>query len=131
MSYKNITNNVVEDESKPKEFVCDKCNKCKGKYFIHMDIDNKDKYICSYICSKDMHETYGKKYWDNVVNIEDFQHPRPLFNPLEEREKFSLEYDYVNEDRNQFIEALYEEDERVFYLEQEYKQYSSSDYDSE
>ena len=54
-----------------------------------MNINNKDKYICSYICSKDMHETYGKEYWNNVVNIEDFQHLRPL-QPRPLRKKKSL-----------------------------------------
>ena len=107
-------------------FKCDKCGECKTKYFIHMDINKKDKYICSYLCSKDMHINYGKSYWDNVVNIEDFQHPRPLQIKQEYKETFKVEYDHINDDRNVFIQSLEDEDKRVEKLEKEYE-YDSSE----
>ena len=59
-----LTGDVGEDIQYQREYACDKCCNNSKSYFIHMNIDNKDKYICSYICSKDMHETYGKDYWD-------------------------------------------------------------------
>jgi len=107
-------------------FKCDKCGECKAKYFIHMNIDNSDKYICSYLCSKDMHINYGKNYWDNLVNIEDFQHPRPLQIKNESMDKFKVVHDPINNDRNEFIQSLEEEDKRVEALEKDYE-YNSSD----
>ena len=107
-------------------FKCDRCGECKNKFFIHMDINKKDKYICTYLCSKDMHINYGKDYWDNVVNIEDFQHPRPLQIKQEYKETFKVEYDHINDDRNVFIQSLEDEDKRVEKLEKEYE-YDSSE----
>ena len=133
MSYKNITNNdIVEDECSNK-FMCSECNNRTDKYFIHMNIDNVDKYVCSYLCCKGLDEKYGEDHMRYVVNIEDFQHLRPL-KPCGYKEKkkyFSLEYDYINNDRNEFIESLYLEDERINKLEEEYSYISSSDSDNE
>ena len=91
-----------------------------------MNIDSSDKYICSYLCSKDMHIHYGKNYWDNLVNIEDFQHPRPLQIKNENMGKFKIVHDPINNDRNEFIQSLEYEDKRVEELEKEYE-YNSSE----
>ena len=90
--------------------------------------------ICSYICSKNMHEVYGKDYWDNVVNIEDFQkYPLPMIPKIVKKEQFIVEYDMINTDRNDFIQSLQEEDERIIKMENSMKEYnsSSSDYESD
>ena len=128
---KLLNNEIITDPTIT--YKCDRCSKCKSNYFIHMNIDNTDKYICSYLCSGEMEQKYGNNYWDNVVNIKDFQHPRPLQpKTYKPKEKFSVEYDYIDDSRNEFIQSLYEEDKRIQQLEQEYSELSSeSDYDSE
>ena len=128
MSYKNMTNNDVIEEEYSKTFKCSECNESKNKYFIHMNIDNMDKYVCSYLCCKGLDDKYGEDHMKYVVNIKDFQHLRPLkpSGYKENKNKFSLEYDYINEDRNEFIESLYLEDERMSKLEEEYSYISSS-----
>ena len=111
---------------------CDKCSKNNSTYFIHMNIENDDKYICSYICSKDMHETYGKNYWDNVVNLEDFNHLRPIIKKEVVKEKFSIDRDPMDGERYEFFNKLDEEDMETKMIEEEYDYSScSSDYDSE
>ena len=106
-------------------FKCDKCGEYKAKYFIHMNIDSSDKYICSYLCSKDMHITYGKGYFQYVVNTEDFNHPRPLVDNVV-NDKFKVNKDIYDSERYDFLCGLEEEDKRVELLETEYGRYSSS-----
>ena len=98
-----------------------------------MECNNVNKYICSYLCSGDMEQEYGDNYWDNVVNIQDLQHPRPLQPKMyKPKEKFTIEYDHIDDNRNVFIQSLYEEDKRIHQLEKEYSNLTSeSDYDSE
>ena len=48
MSYKNMTNNDVIEEEYSKTFKWSECNESKNKYFIHMNIDNMDKYVLYY-----------------------------------------------------------------------------------
>uniref|UniRef100_A0A6C0C7I3 Uncharacterized protein n=1 Tax=viral metagenome TaxID=1070528 RepID=A0A6C0C7I3_9ZZZZ len=128
MSYKNMTNNDILEDDDSNKFTCSECNNSSDKYFIHMNIDNMDKYICSYLCCKNIDDKYGGDHMRYVVNIKDFQHLRPLkpSGYKENKNKFSLEYDYINEDRNEFIESLYLEDERMSKLEEEYSYISSS-----
>jgi hypothetical protein len=109
---------------------CDRCNKCSKKYFIHMNKDGKDTYICSYLCSKDLHLDYGRDYWDTVVNLEDFNHLRPIVEVKKEKEKFSIEYNELDHERNEFIQSLIDEDKRIEELEREYE-LSSSDSENE
>ena len=59
-SFANKLSNKT-DESTTITYKCDKCGKCKNKFFIHLDMDGDNKYICSYLCSKEMHIDYGKK----------------------------------------------------------------------
>ena len=117
--------NGKEEVSLHREYKCDKCSKNKYKYFIHMDIDGEDKYICSYLCSKDMHITYGKGYFQYVVNTEDFNHPRPLVDNVHV-DKFKINKDIYDRERYDFLCGLEEEDKRVELLEKAYERYSSS-----
>ena len=80
------------DKTESIYYVCDTCSKCKIKYFINLDIDGENKYICSYLCSKNLHEKYGKNYWDKLVNIEDFnKYPTPpIYNNINNYDKFSI-----------------------------------------
>ena len=122
-----INNDVLENEYS-KKFTCSECNNSTDKYFIHMNIDNMDKYICSYLCCKDLDNKYGEDHMRYVVNIKDFQHLRPLkpSGYKENKKDFIINHDYINEDRNEFIESLYLEDERMSKLEEEYSYISSS-----
>jgi len=112
-------------------YKCDKCQKNTIKYFIHMDVYGTDKYICSYLCSKDMHITYGKEYWKDVVNTEDFDHPQPIQIKIDESEKFRIDKDPYDGDRYDFLNNLEEEDERVRKLEEELSMEDNSYSDSE
>ena len=109
---------------------CDRCGTCSKNYFIHMKNDGKDTYICSYLCSGDMHLDYGKDYWNTVVNVEDFNHLRPIVEVKQVKEKFAIEYNELDHERNEFIQSLIEEDKRIEELEQECELSSSdSEYD--
>lgn len=112
-------------------YKCDKCQNTKTKFFIHMDVYGKDKYICSYLCSKDMHITYGKEYWRNVVNTEDFNHLRPIQINIEKPEKFRIEKDPYDGERYDFLNNLEEEDERVRKYEEELSMEDNSYSESE
>ena len=133
MSYSLAIQNMC-DEKPCMGYKCDKCDRIRSKYFIHLDLKGKNKYICSYICSKNMNEVYGKDYWDHVVNIEDFQkYPLPIISRVPKKDKFSMEYDMINSERNEFIQSLQEEDERIRKMEIDMETYnsSSSDYESD
>jgi len=111
-------------------YKCDKCSETKSKFFIHMNICSEDKYICSYLCSKEMNITYGKEYWNNVVNTEDFNHPRPLV-VHEEQIKFRIDKDPYDGERYDFLNSLDEEDERIRQIEELAYTISNSDNDSD
>ena len=112
-------------------YKCDKCMKNKSKFFMHMNMKGEDKYICSYLCSKNMHITYGKEYWNHVVNTEDFNHLKPLPIHTDKPEKFRIEKDPYDGDRYAFLNDLEEEDERVRQFEEELSDWSNSNSDSE
>ena len=130
MSFSDKVNNVVE-ENNIKVYKCDTCSKCKGKYFIHMNIDNLDKYVCSYLCSKDLHKKYNN-YWDNVVNIEDFnKYPiPPIYNNINHNKKFNIDISPYDIERYEYQMEMEAEDQRIKELEN-YSDNSNSDYDSE
>ena len=117
--------NGKEDVMVRKEYKCDKCSENRLKFFIHMNIEGDDKYICSYLCSKDMHITYGKGYFQYVVNTDDFNHPRPLVDNVVD-DRFKVNKDIYDGERYDFFCGLEEEDKRVELLEIEYGRYSSS-----
>ena len=120
-----------KNESTTITYKCDKCGECKKKYFIHLDQGNGDKYICSYLCSKEMHLDYGKDYWDSVVNTEDFNYPKPPIYGKKYEYQFGVKQDLINSDRNYFVQELYDEDLRVEELERELNYSSDSEYYSE
>ena len=67
-----------------------------------------------------MHITYGKGYFQYVVNTEDFNHPRPLVDNVT-NDKFKVNKDIYDSERYDFLCELEEEDRRVELLEIEYK----------
>ena len=111
------------------EYVCDTCSKCKDKYFIHMNIDNSDKYVCSYLCSKDLHKKYNN-YWDSVVNLEDFnKYPIPVLYKNNIK-KFKIDISPYDVERYEYQLEMEEEDRRIKELEN-FSDSSNSDYESE
>ena len=128
MSFSDKLNNVVE-ENNIKVYKCDTCSKCKEKYFIHMNIDNSDKYVCSYLCSKDLHKKYNN-YWDSVVNLEDFnKYPIPVLY-TNNIKKFKIDISPYDVERYEYQLEMEEEDRRIKELEN-CSDSSNSDYDSE
>ena len=120
-----------KNESTTITYKCDKCGEYKQKYFIHLDQGYDDKYICSYLCSKEMHIDYGKDYWNSVINTEDFNYPKPPIYDKKYEYQFGVKQDLINSDRNYFVQKLYDEDLRVEELERELGYSSDSEYYSE
>lgn len=122
-----------EVETESIHYVCDTCSKCKNKYFINLDIDGENKYICSYLCSKNLHEKYGKNYWDNLVNVDDFnKYPTPpIYNNKYKEEKFSLKISPYETERLEYYNEMLEEDRRTQELENYSDTSSNSEYDYE
>ena len=120
-------------ESKSINYLCDTCSQCKNKYFINLNIDGENKYICSYLCSKNLHEKYGKNYWDNLVNIEDFnKYPTPpIYNNNLNKDKFKIEISPYDIERIEHYNEMIEEDKRVYELENCSDTSSNSEYDYE
>ena len=114
-------------------YVCDTCSKCKNKYFINLDIDGENKYICSYLCSKNLHEKYGKNYWDNLVNVEDFnKYPiPPIYNNKYNENRFELKISPYETERLEYYNEMLEEDRRIAELENYSDTSSNSEYDYE
>lgn len=130
-SFADKLNNKT-DESTTITYKCDKCGKYKTKFFIHLDQGKGNKYICSYLCSKEMYIDYGKDYWNDVVNIEDFQHPTPPIYGNKYKHQFGVQKDLINTDRNIHVQEMYNEDKRVELMEQEIICFTSdSDYYSD
>ena len=99
------------------QYECDTCSKCTKKYFINLNIKGKNKYICSYLCSKNLHGKYGKNYWDNLVNVEDFnKYPQPIITK-KKVEKFKIEISPWDIERLEYYNEMLEEDKRVEALE--------------
>lgn len=120
-------------ESKSINYVCDTCSKCKNNYFINLNIDGENKYICSYLCSKNLHEKFGKNYWDNLVNIEDFnKYPiPPIYNNKYNENRFELKISPYETDRLEYYNEMLEEDRRIAELENYSDTSSNSEYDYE
>ena len=111
--------NNKKNESTTVTYKCDKCGESKRSFFIHLDQGKGDKYICSYLCSKEMHIDYGKDHWNDVVNIEDFQYPTPPIYGKKYKHQFGIQEDMINTDRNIHVQEMYDEDRRTESIEQE------------
>ena len=114
-------------------YKCDTCFKCKNNYFINLDIDGENKYICSYLCSKNLHEKYGKYYWENLVNVEDFnKYPTPpIYNSKYKENRFELKISPYDTERIEYYNEMLEEDRRIQELENYSDTSSNSEYDYE
>ena len=86
--------------------------KCEGDSVVHG---------CSYICTNKIDQVVGKKYWDRVVNTEDFPTLRPMIH-----KKNTPEEAITDNDLEELMEEINEED-RIQQIEWDYEQSSSED----
>ena len=75
---------------------------------------NNNKVHCMKIAKK-----YGKDYWDDVVNLGDFQHPTPPIYGKKYKHQFGVKIDLINTDRNVYVQEMEEEDKRIDIMEQD------------
>ena len=87
-----LKKSIQEGSTKEEEYLisnikCICCNKdINGKPWITIslpnDNDNGNDNVsaCGYMCGKNLKYYIGSGYWNNVVNKEDFNEPRPVIN---------------------------------------------------
>ena len=115
-----------DEEDQCNNIQCLNCKKViDGKPWIIVQLDDKHVYGCSYLCSRNFKVLIGTGYWNNVMNKEDFNEPRPV-------------YGYTSRSNNKDIttgfgideikEEIDNEEKRIEMIEQEYEyDYSSDD----
>ena len=60
--------------------VCDSCEKTiSGKPWMTVLNAGVYKHVCCHTCSTTYTNKYGSGYWENIINKEDFNEPRPVF----------------------------------------------------
>tara|TARA_Y100000389_G_C17465442_1_gene525064 strand:+ start:543 stop:932 length:390 start_codon:yes stop_codon:yes gene_type:complete len=108
-----------------KTILCDCCEKqIIGKPWLSVKNHiNKEKiyHVCSYSCSNTFTEKYGDGYWNDIINKEDFNEPRPVFEIYrikEKRKDITSEFD---------VEKIREEIEIDLSEESDYEDYSSTE----
>ena len=110
------------------ETVCSICKKqIVGKPWISIQCD-KDCIIhgCSYICNKQMGLLVGKDYIEKVINKEDFNY---LFPRINNNRRVSIET--ISHTREEILQEIEDEEQRMEELEWEYEQTSSESDDWE
>ena len=119
----NNNDNNVDGETR-----CLNCNKeIEGKPWITVQCD--PEFIvhgCSYLCSNDFRCLIGTNYWNNVVNKEDFNEPRPVYNYTNRMKKDITTGFGMEQIRNEIMD----EELRMKLIEEDYEN-ESSDYDSD
>ena len=104
------------------------CLNCKrvidGKPWIIVQLDDKHVYGCSYTCSRDFRELNGTDYWNNVMNKEDFNEPRPVYGYTSRSNNKDITTGYGIDEIKEEIDN---EEKRIEMIEQEYEYDYSSD----
>lgn len=60
--------------------MCDSCEKTiSGKPWMTVLNAGVYKHVCRHTCATTYTNKYGGGYWDQIVNKEDFNEPRPVF----------------------------------------------------
>ena len=122
----------MEEEGKNElneETQCFICNSTiEQKPWITVQCEDYQIHGCSYLCANQFRYKVGYGYWDNVVNKEDFNEPRPVFgytNQLGQRDiTTGFGMDKIRDE-------IQKEDQRVQMIEEEYENSNSSDNDSD
>ena len=116
--------NNMRDEIKISNVECLHCHKTiHGKPWISVNYKKSVVYGCSYSCSVRLNQHIGNGYWNDIINKEDFNEPRPVSNY---KSKKNITFDDLSEIKKE----LAEEEERVRKIEEDYD-LSSSDYSDE
>lgn len=106
---------------------CECCkNKIIGKPWMSVKGKTEIFHVCSYTCSSRFTEKYGGGYWENIINKEDFNEPRPVFEVYKIKKKQDITSGFDIEEIRRELEENYSEEE--------YEEYSSTDeefYDEE
>ena len=132
---------------------CHNCQKMiHGKPWISLDNPSQSEdqtsiHYCGFICHKSHASLYPTRTWDEILNKEDFNQPRPILEKTEKpmfnylsyeelqelsEDQIDLYYDlvgaqsYLNNFRYEVIQEIEAEDKRVREIEEGYD-YSSDD----
>ena len=112
--------------------MCDSCEKTiSGKPWMTVLNANIHKHVCCHTCATTYTNKYGAGYWDNIVNKEDFNEPRPVFAVYKTKDKIQditsgfdieeikrelenealseIDYDYEYDEVSTSEDELYEE----------------------
>ena len=106
--------------------MCDSCEKTiSGKPWMTVLNANIHKHVCCYTCATTYTNKYGVGYWDNIVNKEDFNEPRPVLSVYKTKDQIqdiTSGFDIEEIKRELENEALSESD-----YEYDYDDVSTSD----
>ena len=120
---------MPNEDEKEKHTVLNECFICKreveGKPWISVDM-GFIYHGCSYLCSKQLNDELGENYWDNVINKEDFDVPRPVCQITNISTRGDITTGFGLDEIRDEIE---QENQRIEMLEYEYN-VSSSDEDT-
>ena len=113
--------NIEEDTDFNHSLQCIHC-KCllNGKPWLSVNYEEKIYNACKYNCGVKMHLYVGTTYWEKVINKEDFNEPRPVFqvrNITDITTGFDME---------QIRYEIAKEDERIRLIEENYENESSN-----
>jgi len=115
---------TIIDEIKSYKVECIHCKKIiNGKPWISVNYKKVIVHGCSYSCGVRLNQHIGNGYWEDVINKEDFNEPRPVSTY---KEKGHITFDNLSEIKRE----LAEEEERVRKIEEDYD-LSSSEYSDE
>ena len=111
----------TESSFKPCE-CCEK--KIIGKPWMSVRFDMQVYHVCSHTCSTRFTEKYGGGYWENIINKEDFNEPRPVFEVYKIKQKKDITNGFDIEEIHKELEQTESEEEY-----EEYEEFSSTDDD--
>ncbi len=94
-----------------KTYKCDSCNSLKqGQPWLSVNFSRKPYNSCSYLCNTKMRDVLPKGYYEQIINKEDFNEPRPVIdNPKYEEFVFLTETEInalSNDDYMKYSETL-------------------------
>jgi len=104
-----------------------KCLLCEtvieGKPWLSVGTKGCIVHACSYHCGKNMNTKLGKGYWNDVINKEDFNEPRPTC----QNKNKSVGDITTGFDLDDIRYEIEQEDQRIEMMEYEYDESSSDD----
>ena len=112
------------DETQTNEVRCLCCQKLiEGKPWIIVEKDSM-VYGCSYRCGIQFKTLIGNNYWDDVVNKEDFNEPRPVYGYTNRQSTKDITTGFG---MTEIRDEITKEEIRIQMIEDEYENDSVSD----